>query len=68
MCACVCTLYTQTQIYYLLLVASTAPGHGVLHDALPPHPQNGEEVRRLASRGESHPDGEEPPLPDGMRL
>ena len=29
---------------------SAAPGHGLLHDAVPPHPQNGEEVRRLSRR------------------
>lgn len=28
--------------------SSAAPGHGLLHDALPPHPQDGQEVRRLA--------------------
>lgn len=27
---------------------SAAPGHGLLHDAVPPHPQNREEVRRLS--------------------
>lgn len=56
----------QTQIQYLLLVSSTAPGHGVLHDAVPPHPQNGEEVRCLAFGEGTQWRGA--PLPGGIRL
>lgn len=56
----------QTQIHYLLLVSSTALGHGVLHDAVPPHPQNGEEIWCLALERGTQWRGA--PLPDGIRL
>lgn len=39
-----CTYTNSLVLLLLLLLFPTAPGHGVLHDALPPHPQNGEEV------------------------
>lgn len=42
---------------------SAAPGHGLLHDALPPHSQNREEVRRLSRA----PGREEPPSPPAAR-
>lgn len=56
----------QIQIHHLLLVSSTALGHGVLHDAIPPHPQNGEEIRCLALERGTQWRGA--PLPDGIRL
>lgn len=59
-------LHMQTQIHYFFLVCSAAPGHGVLHDAVPPHPQNGEEVWCLALQGGTQWRGA--PLPDGMKL
>lgn len=62
---CMYTLYMQTQIHHFL-VSSTAPGHGVLHDTVPPHPQNREEVWCLALRESTQWRGA--PLPDGIKL
>lgn len=59
-------LYMQTQFHFFLLVFPAAPGHGVFHDAVPPHPQNGEEVWCLALQGGTQ--WKRAPLPDGIKL
>lgn len=45
---------------------SAAPGHGLLHDTVSPHPQNGEEVRRLTRQPGVRLRGDPPP--NGTKL